>query len=166
MEEEKIKIGKEEYEVENIQPKKLEEFKTEAPKIANPYQDNQALTKKEAKPDVNKIVKEWNEKPEVKKIGVKAVKKSTLLLMWTAIVTFLLIFAIGVIWFNVSFADKEFTTNIPVNVDNQYNHTINAPTNVDNDHTIVIYNNNTLYFPEEMVEVLDELVEKLQNETS
>lgn len=134
-----------------------EEIKTNNPPA--PIQHPQINNRKKLK----KIRKDWEEKPEVKQLKLKAIPKSTIILMWISIIALLLIIIIGTIWFNVSFSKKDFSTNIPIT--NEYNHTINAETNLMNNNTnnnnnnIQIYNNNTIVFPEEMVDVLEKVVE-------
>ncbi len=110
--------------------------------------------------DTKKEIKNFNQNPNTKKLGVIAMKKSTYIGIWIFAGLVLLILLTNVIWFNVAFTKKDFTPNITNNapeipITNNYNNTNQ------NEHTIInnINNNLTLIMPE------DFLI-KLVNETS
>lgn len=61
--------------------------------------------------------KAFNNNPISEANGIRIIDKKTLHILVSSVIMFLLIILIGIVWFNISFADKEFSTNIPVNVD-------------------------------------------------
>lgn len=86
--------------------------------------------------------------------GVHVMRKSTYFLIIVGLSLFFIVFTVGVIWFNINLnkvSQKDFSTNVPVNVagsttNNQYNNTnvVNIPpvnntvnVNIDLDDAIV-----------------------------
>lgn len=116
------------------------------------------------KKELKEKVRDFNNDDEVKERGLVLISKSTLIFLWTAFIVFGILFISFGVWFNISFSEKDFTTSIPVQVDNYNNETNVINTGeVTNHHTIEVRNNNTIIFPEELIDVLDELTDKLQN---
>jgi len=111
---------------------------------------------------VKEAIKKWNESPIQKEAGIIAVRKWTYIGLWAFAGLCFLLLSISLIWFNTSFASKDFSTNIPVNVEgdtNNYNNTINVEDVPDDiDVNVNNYHNITVMIP-------DEIVIKLINET-
>lgn len=140
-----------------------------------PRQMPQLPPKPEPKPEppkksLSQVVDNWNNRPEVRDIGIMAIKKSTFYtLLFITIFTFLLLIG-GVVWFNLSFQeflDKDFSDNIVVEAPiTNNNHTINIQ-NTETAPLIDIYNyhNITVRLDNEVLDAITDLREALENVT-
>lgn len=133
-----------------IEEKNITDIETQP--IQKPIiQPSQKLTP----PAKREAMKNWNKSPPVKQNGIIAVSTFQ---VWAVIgiIGFLTLMIIAMsVWFNLSFNQKDFSTNITNQID-----VAPAQTEIKNDYTHEIYNqpNITIVFP-------DELIVKLQNET-
>jgi len=101
------------------------------------------------------IIKDYNNKPEVKANGVKLISKKTYNILLIALISIFVLFAINMVWENVGFAKKDFSDSINVNPVNNVNvtdaDTIENEYNINNYYNQTIINNITM--PDIIVEV-------------
>lgn len=126
------------------------------PKYQNPmptHQDNQ-----NNEPKLREVTKKWNNNPVVKDLGLKAVKKSSLIMMWSVIIILLVALISMGIWKNVALtklANKDFGINI-----NSEGDIINMTDADTIQNTYNIYNNYTI---QNNITIPDELIIKMVN---
>lgn len=90
------------------------------------------------------INNKYETKEERKKLYV--VGKGTIIGIFSCIAVFLIIFAVFVIWFNISFNKKEFNPSISNNINPETNVTVNEGNNPVN-----VYLNQTVIIPRDFI---------------
>lgn len=132
------------------------------PRKADPYKSEKAfetpVTKKEA-------VKKFNENPNTREYGVKAVDKNLYNFLWIALIIVTILFTINIFWSNtvnslgINKPEINITNNmptIPVNIDDKDNQYFN--------NSFTIQNNNNLTVVIDMDEQLGNISEEITNE--
>lgn len=120
--------------------------KTVQPRESEPKKSIPIMTPEEKK----KEIMTFNNDPEVRANGLLLLKKKSFVSIIVLFSLFILILAVGMIWFNVSvgkIADKSFG-DAPITVEgttNQFNNTVL------NEHEINNYINVTVHMPDSMI---------------
>ena len=124
--------------------------------MAQPQQPRR-LSRKELKQER----KNWEKNPTVKKNGLTVMRKSTKYLLVFSTLFFFVLLTIGIVWFNVTFSkflDKDFAQKTTVEGAHiNITENIDARTEVNNSITVNVNNNNTIIFPEEFTEFIEDL---------
>lgn len=155
--------------IDELEKAEFEQVKqTKIQNVENNFVQKESKYPPLSQPVTNQI-KEFNNNPNTKKLGVIAIKKGTYLGIWIFIGLVFLILTIGMIWFNVSFTKKDFTTNvpitnnmpeIPINIEN--NNTNNFENINQNNYTII----NQIEIGNEMAEIIADKVLEIINNTN
>jgi len=113
----------------------------------DPEPEQNEITKEEKKEEIRK----FNKNPTTKQYGVVAINRK-FLYIYLIITTILILglIATNIFWFNYSFSQKDFGTNITLN--NQVE-SPDIPINIYNNETNIhhIYINNTIILPDEIL---------------
>ena len=126
----------------------------------NPMKED--ITKPREEPRVEKptykekkeYIKESNEHPEAKRYGVKAMKKSTYIMMWVTIGIILSL----LIWSNTVFSIKDFSPQNNFTINNNPTIETTVPTTNNNHNNFTIVNENQLTISDDKLNNLSESI--------
>jgi len=156
---EKIEGADEIEEIEFDTEKSLENIKGEIPRYERQVPILEPIYTKPTRQETRQLIREANNEPEAIRHKVKAIKKSTYVMIWVTIGILLML----LIWTNTIFSLKDFATII--NITNDHTINVDNPTTNNLNNTFTIINENNLNIPDDVIEnITEEIADKIISE--